>query len=123
MAMTPPNAISRLIAGGSWSTTCAGAAVSGSNWYKITAINGVTILSKYGVTYAYVATGLVKVTTVATPAPTATRATPPRAWSFLLVHHLEVHVPEVRVVVAARHDVVHGEHRRHHRVILVVVLE
>jgi len=48
------------LVGGSWRTTCAGKAVSGSSWYRITAINGKSVKSLYGVTYLYAAVGLFK---------------------------------------------------------------
>jgi GH25 family lysozyme M1 (1,4-beta-N-acetylmuramidase) len=48
------------LVGGSWRTTCAGKAVSGASWYRITAINGKTVKSLYGVTYLYAAVGLFK---------------------------------------------------------------
>lgn len=54
------------VAGGSYTASCAGKA-SGSRWYRITAVNGKSVKSLYGVSYLYGATGLFKsvVTTVA----------------------------------------------------------
>lgn len=46
------------VSGGSWRTECAGATVSGSNWYRITAVNGKSVQSLYGVTAVYAASGL-----------------------------------------------------------------
>ena len=59
------------VTGGSWSTTCAGRAVSGSSWYRISAVNGTSTTTLYGVTYVYGATGLFKAVAVPTAAPTA----------------------------------------------------
>ncbi len=46
------------VAGGSWSTTCAGKAVSGKTWYAIKQINGTSVSSLYGVSTVYAASGL-----------------------------------------------------------------
>jgi hypothetical protein len=51
------------VTGGSWRATCAGRAVSGTGLYKISAINGKSVASLYGVTYVYGATGLFKAVT------------------------------------------------------------
>jgi GH25 family lysozyme M1 (1,4-beta-N-acetylmuramidase) len=48
------------LVGRSWRTTCAGKAVSGHSWYRITAVNGKSVKSLYGVTYLYAAVGLFK---------------------------------------------------------------
>ena len=75
------------VTGGSWSATC-GSALSGSSWHKISAINGKTVSSLYGVAYVYGASKLFKTVTTptaspvpATPAttaaPTAAPTTPP----------------------------------------------
>lgn len=62
------------VTGGSWSTTCAGNAVSGTSWYRITGVNGTSVKSLFATTYVYAATGLFKsaVTPAATPTPTPT---------------------------------------------------
>jgi len=59
------------VTGGSWSSVCAGKAVAGSGWYRISAVNGKTVSSLFGVTYVYGATGLFKAYT-APPPPTPT---------------------------------------------------
>jgi GH25 family lysozyme M1 (1,4-beta-N-acetylmuramidase) len=46
------------VSGGSWSTTCAGKAVSGTTWYKINSVNGRSTSSRYGVSAIYAAKGL-----------------------------------------------------------------
>jgi GH25 family lysozyme M1 (1,4-beta-N-acetylmuramidase) len=46
------------VTGSSYRTTCAGRAVSGSTWFRISAINGRTVSALYGVTYLYAARGL-----------------------------------------------------------------
>lgn len=50
------------VSGGAWSVSCPGA-VSGSTWYAITAVNGRSVSSLYGVTVAYAATGLFRAST------------------------------------------------------------
>jgi GH25 family lysozyme M1 (1,4-beta-N-acetylmuramidase) len=45
------------VSGSSWSGTCV-TAVSGSSWYSITAVNGTSVSSLYGVSVVYAATGL-----------------------------------------------------------------
>jgi hypothetical protein len=55
------------VSGGTWRVTCAGRTVSGSTWYRISAINGRTVKSLYGLTYLYAATGLFKAATTAAP--------------------------------------------------------
>jgi hypothetical protein len=57
------------VTGGSWSTFCAGRAVAGKYWYRISAINGRSVRSLYGVSYLYAASGLFKPTTIAAPTP------------------------------------------------------
>ena len=50
--------VTATMAGGDWSATCSGAAVSGSTWYQIDAVNGTSVAALYGVDYVYGATGL-----------------------------------------------------------------
>ena len=45
------------VSGGSWSADCA-TKVSGKSWYRITAVNGKSVSSLYGVSAVYAATGL-----------------------------------------------------------------
>ena len=45
------------VAGGSWSATCP-TAVSGSTWYAISAVDGTSVATLYGVSVAYAAAGL-----------------------------------------------------------------
>ena len=59
------------VSGGSYSATC-GTAVSGSSWHKISAINGKSVSSLYGVSYLYGASKLFA--TVVTPTAAATAA-------------------------------------------------
>jgi SpoIID/LytB domain protein len=56
------------VTGGSYSTSCGGS-ISGSTWYRISAIGGRSVSSLYGVSYLYSASKLFK--TVTAPAPTA----------------------------------------------------
>ena len=48
------------VAGTAWHATCAGRSLSGSVWYRISAINAKSVQSLYGVTYLYAASGLFK---------------------------------------------------------------
>ena len=57
------------VAGGSYSTTCI-TALSGNTWHRISAINGRSVSSLYGVTYLYGASKLFKAVVTPTPAPT-----------------------------------------------------
>jgi SpoIID/LytB domain protein len=63
------------VSGGSWTATCGGS-LSGSSWYRITAIGGKSVSTLYGVTYLYAASKLFSTVTTptATPAATATPA-------------------------------------------------
>ncbi len=58
------------VTGGSYSTACAGISLSGSSWHRISAINGRSVSSLYGVTYVYGASKLFKTVTTPTAAPT-----------------------------------------------------
>lgn len=63
------------VAGGSYSATCAGKAVSGTAWWRITHINGKSVKTLYGVSYLYAAKGLLKAAADASsgePQPTPT---------------------------------------------------
>jgi GH25 family lysozyme M1 (1,4-beta-N-acetylmuramidase) len=64
------------VSGTSWSTTCGGATVSGSSWYRISAINDKSVQSLYGTPYVYSASGLFKNAPTPASAPTPT-PTPP----------------------------------------------
>jgi GH25 family lysozyme M1 (1,4-beta-N-acetylmuramidase) len=66
------------VTGGSWSTTCGDKAVSGTGWYRISAVNGKTAAALYGVSYVYGATGLFAAPgTLPAPTPTPTPAPTP----------------------------------------------
>ena len=49
--------VSGTVSGGAWSATCVNP-VSGSTWYAVTAVNGRSVSSLYGVSVVYAATGL-----------------------------------------------------------------
>lgn len=59
------------VSGSSWSATCP-TAKSGSSWYRISAVNGRSVSSQYGVTYLYGATGTLETAPPATPTPEPT---------------------------------------------------
>ena len=65
--------IATSVTGGAWKTTCNGKSVSGPYWYRISAVDGKSVKSLYGVTYVYAASSLFKV------APTPSTAPPPPA--------------------------------------------
>jgi len=65
------------VSGGAYRTTCAGRTVSGGRWFRISAINGRSVRSLYGVSYLYAATGLFRSATASVPAPTPA---PPATW-------------------------------------------
>ena len=64
--------IAATVSGGGWNTTCAGATVSGSSWYRITAVDGTSVQTLYGVSSVYAASGLFKATVTTQEAPTPT---------------------------------------------------
>src|SRR5262245_26933975 len=57
------------VSGTAWSTTCDGLAVSGASWYRISAIDGQSVQSLYGVSYVYSASGLFKDAPTPQPPP------------------------------------------------------
>jgi stage II sporulation protein D len=63
------------VTGGSYASTCAGTSLSGTSWFKVSAINGKSIKSLYGVSYVYGAKKLFKTLLMPTPSPTATPST------------------------------------------------
>jgi len=67
--------VAATVAGGAYTTSCLGVAISGSSWYRISAVSGKSVSSLYGVSYVYGASGLFKAVANPTPAPT-TAASP-----------------------------------------------
>lgn len=68
LATTAKVTVAATVAGASWRTDCAGLK-AGSTWHRISHINGATVRSKYGVTYLYAASGLLKRAPAASPTP------------------------------------------------------
>ena len=66
------------VSGTAVSTTCAGKAVTGPYWYRISQVNGRSVSTLYGVSYVYAALGLFKpaATVIVAPTPTPTPAPP-----------------------------------------------
>jgi SpoIID/LytB domain protein len=62
--------VAATVTGGSYVTSCLGVSLSGSTWYRFSAINGKSVSSLYGVTYVYGASKLFKTVTTPTPSPT-----------------------------------------------------
>jgi hypothetical protein len=58
------------VTGGAWSRSCAGKAVAGNTWYRISQVNGRTVRSLYGVSYLYAPAGLFSTTAPTTTTPT-----------------------------------------------------
>ena len=58
------------VTGSAWSASCP-TAKSGSTWYRITAVGGISVASTYGVAYLYAATGVVNALPAPTPLPSA----------------------------------------------------
>jgi stage II sporulation protein D len=72
--------VSASVHGGTWHTTCP-RTTSGSTWVRISAINGRTVRSLYGVTYLYAAKAMFaasKATPKPTPTPTPTPKPTPK---------------------------------------------
>ncbi len=68
------------VTGSRWRVSCAGRSVSGRTWYRISAVNGRSVRSLFGVQYLYAATALFKspaATAVAPPPPPAAKAVAP----------------------------------------------
>ncbi len=63
--------VSTSVAGTSYSTTCSGKTVASNRWFRITAINGKSVKSLYGVSYLYAASLLFRASP--TPPPAAAR--------------------------------------------------
>ncbi|HJW21987.1 MAG TPA: SpoIID/LytB domain-containing protein [Candidatus Limnocylindrales bacterium] len=61
------------VSGGSYGTTCV-TMVYGSSWYRISAVNGRSVMSLYGVTYVYGASKVYKAVLAPTPTPSPTVA-------------------------------------------------
>ena len=65
------------VSGGSYGVQCAGAYQTGSYWFKISAINGKSVKSLYGVSYVYGARKLFKTLLLPAPSPTTTPTAAP----------------------------------------------
>lgn len=65
------------VSGGSYASQCAGEYQSGTAWFKISAINGKSVKSLYGVTYVYGARKLFKTLLMPTPSPTVSQTAAP----------------------------------------------
>jgi len=71
--------VAATVTGGSYLTSCAGISLSGSSWYRFSAINGKSVSSLYGVSYVYGASKLFKTVTTPTPSPTKAPTAAPTA--------------------------------------------
>lgn len=72
-----------VVAGGRWSTYCAGASKRGSTWYRISAVNGRSVRAMYGVTYLYAASSLFRPLIVPATAYTACGGTTLRSSPYV----------------------------------------
>src|SRR4051794_10072335 len=68
--------VAATVTGTRWSATCAGKVVTGTAWYRISAINGRSVNALYGVSYLYGARGLFKTSVATTLPPVVTPPTP-----------------------------------------------
>ena len=66
------------VSGSSWRTSCP-TAKSGSAWYRISAINGRSVRSQYGLSYLYAVSGVLKAASASMQAPTPAPTPPPTA--------------------------------------------
>src|SRR5512138_788620 len=55
------------VSGSAWKTLCAGHSLSGTRWARISALDGKTAQSRFGVPYVYAAAGLLQVVATASP--------------------------------------------------------
>lgn len=67
------------VPGSAWQSLCAGHQLSGSTWARVSAVNGKTVQSQFGVPYVYAAGGLLQPLAGASPTPTPARTAPPTA--------------------------------------------
>lgn len=58
--------VAATVSGGSWSTDC-GRHVSGSTWFRVVAVNGQAVASRYGASALYAASGLFRTAPAPTP--------------------------------------------------------
>ena len=65
------------VVGGSWKARCGGKTVSSRYWYRISAINGRSVKSRFGVRYVYAAAGLFRAAPTVAPTTTPTQAPTP----------------------------------------------
>ena len=68
--------VTRSVPGSAYKATCSGRTVSGSSWFLISAINGKTVKSLYGISYVYGAAGLFKTIPVYAACQMYLRTTP-----------------------------------------------
>ncbi len=78
LATNTPVAIVATVSGGAWKTTCAGKAVAGNTWYRITAVSGQSVQALFNTTYLYAAAGLFKTALAPAALPTPTPAPTPK---------------------------------------------
>jgi SpoIID/LytB domain protein len=71
--------VAAAVTGGSYATTCAGVSMSGTSWYRFSAINGKSVASLYGLTYLYGASKLFSAVTAPTASPTRAPTAAPTA--------------------------------------------
>ena len=69
--------IDATLSGGSWSTVCP-TSKSGSSWYRITAVNGQSVSSRFGVSYVYAAAGVIDLVSAPAPTPTPSPVASPK---------------------------------------------
>ena len=60
------------VSGGRWIVSCNGKSTTGTSWFRLTTVNGRNVASRYGVTYVYAATALLRATAPDSPPPPTT---------------------------------------------------
>ena len=75
LAITAKVTVAATVTGSRWRTDCAGLK-AGSTWYRISHVNGATVRSRYGVTYLYAASGVLKSAPAALLAPAPVPSAP-----------------------------------------------
>jgi hypothetical protein len=96
--------VATTVTGGAWSRSCAGKAIAGKSWYRISMVNGKTVKATYGVSYLYAPAGLFTSTPTTTP-PTTGGKTVNVASIAALLHALADNSADVIVVANGTYHV------------------
>jgi GH25 family lysozyme M1 (1,4-beta-N-acetylmuramidase) len=76
------------VTGGSWSTSCAGKNETGNTWYRIAYVKGISVRSRYDVSYVYAGTSLLtKIAPSSTESPSTSPSPTPTRLEGIDVSH------------------------------------